>query len=343
MAINKIITNRSKTHSALKNVIKYVLQDQKVKDGYVAVTGPFEGDEITVDTVYKAFMAEKELWGKDNGRMYLHSTVSFHKDEEITPEKALEVGRRLAEEDPFYKKYQTLVAVHQDKGHLHIHLVSNTVSFVDGYKEQHNKDDIEALMRRTSALCASMGLSVTEKGKHFDGSSIKSGEIISNRTKDYRLLTNDDKQSWKTQMMVVIMDAARSAKSKAKFIALLKQHGIATTWTDTRKYITFEDADGHKCRNSTLAKSFSCPWLETKEALNEYIGTSRVDTDDVGFGEGATQSDGTTDRASARVDATILSAVGEIGDTTAQAVRATVQVSRQGTEEEKKNKRGARL
>lgn len=343
MAINKIITNHAKTHRAMKNVIKYVLQDQKVKDGYVAVTGPFVGEEITVDTVYSSFIAEKKLWGKDNGRMYLHSTVSFHKDEEITPEKALEVGRKLAEEDPFYRKYQTLIAVHQDKGHLHIHIVSNTVSFLDGYKEQHNKDDIEALMQRTSALCSSMGLSVTEKGKHFDGSQIDSGEIISNRTKDYRLLTNDDKQSWKAQMMVAIMDVAQSSKSQAQFIALLKQRGIETTWTDARKFITFEDTEGHKCRNSTLAKSFSCPWLTSKEALNEYLRETRVDTDDVGFGEGATQSDGTTDRASARVDASMLGAVGEIGDTTAQAVRAAVQVSRQGTEEEKKNKRGARL
>ena len=34
-------------------------------------------------------MDEKEIWDKPGGRMYVHSVISFHQKEKITPEEAL--------------------------------------------------------------------------------------------------------------------------------------------------------------------------------------------------------------------------------------------------------------
>lgn len=275
MAINKIITNASKTHGAMKKVIEYVLQEQKIKDRYVAVTGPYATTEINVNNVMQAFVAEKQLWNKDSGRMYMHSTVSFHKSEKITPQQALEFGTKLAEDDPFYKGFQTLVVVHQDTDRIHIHFLSNTVSYIDGHKEQHNKKDIEGLMQRTSELCRKMGLSVAEKGKHFCGSTMETGEITSNRTKIYRLLCNNKKESYLVNTMVAIDSAARKAKDRDEFIKVMQEQGYKVNWSDTRKYITFEDAEGHKVRNSTLGRTFNVEWLQGKEMLDEHIRETR--------------------------------------------------------------------
>ena len=57
------------------------------------VTGPYCHDEINYDLVYRTFLEEKKMWDKDSGRMYAHNIISWHKDEQITPEQALEFGK----------------------------------------------------------------------------------------------------------------------------------------------------------------------------------------------------------------------------------------------------------
>ncbi|WP_168171685.1 hypothetical protein [Oribacterium sp. C9] len=48
MAINKVVNSKSaKTKKALRNVIVYVLNDDKVRDGYVDITGPYPEEKIT--------------------------------------------------------------------------------------------------------------------------------------------------------------------------------------------------------------------------------------------------------------------------------------------------------
>ena len=45
----------------MRNVLGYVLRDDKVKEGYIDITGPFNYDEISCDNVYQAFLDEKRL------------------------------------------------------------------------------------------------------------------------------------------------------------------------------------------------------------------------------------------------------------------------------------------
>ena len=53
------------------------------------------------------------MWDKDTGRMYAHNIISWHKDEQITPDQALEFEKQFAE--TWFSGFQTLVAVHKDK------------------------------------------------------------------------------------------------------------------------------------------------------------------------------------------------------------------------------------
>ena len=117
MAINKVVNHGSKSHSGMKNVIGYVLRDDKVREGYVRITGPYPDEEITAAGVYKSFLDEKRLWDKDSGRMYAHNVISFHRDEKITPAECLEIGEQFA--DRFFPRHQSLIGVHQDRDHIH--------------------------------------------------------------------------------------------------------------------------------------------------------------------------------------------------------------------------------
>lgn len=265
MAITKVINKPAKTHAGLRNVIEYVLRDDKVKEGYMDILGP-SPNELGWNSVYNAFVDEKKIWGKDNGRMCAHYVLSFHKDEDVTPEQVLEIARELAEK--MFAGHQVLITVHQDKGHLHAHIVVNTVSYLDGKKLQSGPEDLQALKDLTNDLCKERGLSVAEKGKHFDGTAIEEGEGIAWDKNTYHLI-NSGKPSYLIDCALAVQDSAEDAESRDDFIEAMESRGWSVTWSDKLKHITFKDQEGNKVRDTTLSKTFSLN-LTKERLLDEF-------------------------------------------------------------------------
>lgn len=255
MAITKAINKSTKSRAAMRNCIEYVLRENKIKDGLVFITGPYEYDAIDYDRVYQSFMREKELWKKDGGRMYAHHVISFHKDEEITPEQALEFGKEFA--DRWFESFGCLVSVHQDKNHIHIHFVTNSVSYIDGYKLHATKKDLEKMKQLTNDMCRERNLSVAEKGRHFDGTIIPPGFISTWNQDKYKLIKNDPKQCFIFDCIKAIMDVMKTCRDRNEFIAKMKEKGWDVNWKDSRKNITFIDESGQKVRDSNLSKTFN--------------------------------------------------------------------------------------
>ena len=267
MAINKVVNKSTKTHGAMRNVIAYVLRNDKVKEGYVDITGPYEPEIINWDNVYQAFLREKRLWGKDTGRMYAHNIISFHKDEIVTPEVCMSIGRAFA--DKFFAEHQNLIGVHHDKDHLHIHIITNSVSFVDGRKLHQTKRDLERQKTFTNKLCKELGLSVTEKGKHFDGSIMDEGEICAWNKDKYNLLRSETKKSFVADCAIAIMDSVPESENREGFIRAMAGRGWSVNWQDSRKHIVFTNENGDKVRDSNIAKTFNMT-IGKEELLNEF-------------------------------------------------------------------------
>ena len=268
MAINKVINRKTNSHGALRNVIEYVLRDEKVKEGYVVIDGPYSGDTINYDGVYRDWLSEKQLWEKDSGRMYVHNVISFHKDEQVTPEQVLEIGKAFAER--FFSGHQYLIAVHQDRDHLHCHIVTNTVSYLDGKKLHQTKKDLEKQKEFTNQLCLSLGLSVAEKGKHFDGSAIEAGEITAWNKDKYNLLINDSRKSFVAECALSILDAVPLSANREDFISAMEERGWSVQWEDSRKHIVFRDRDGNKVRDTTIEKAFAGMKANKEDLTREF-------------------------------------------------------------------------
>ena len=254
MAINKTINKRTNTHGAMRNCIEYVLRQDKTSELLTYVTGPYCHDEINYDLVYRTFLEEKKMWNKDSGRMYAHNIISWHKDEQITPEQALEFGKEFAEN--WFSGFQTLMAVHKDKDHIHCHLVTNSVSYEDGRKLHNTRKDLECMKQLTNQMCRERELTVAEKGKHFDGSQIEKGEVIAWSKDKYNLFRQQVKDSFVADCAMAVLKALENCISKEKFIEKMKQFGWNVNWTEKRKHITFQNQDGKKVRDSNLSKTF---------------------------------------------------------------------------------------
>ena len=267
MAVNKTINKRTNTHGAMRNCIEYVLRQDKTSELLTYVTGPYRHDEIDYDLVYRTFLEEKKMWNKDTGRMYVHNIISWHKDEQITPDQALEFGKEFAEK--WFSGFQTLVAVHKDKDHIHCHLVTNSVSYEDGRKLHNTRKDLERMKQLTNQMCRERGLTVTEKGKHFDGSQIEKGEVIAWSKDKYNLFRQQVKESFVADCAMAVLKALENCISKEKFIEKMKQFGWNVNWTEKRKHITFQNQVGKKIRDSNLSKTFHLD-ISKEDLENEF-------------------------------------------------------------------------
>ena len=251
----------------MRNCIEYVLREDKTNQGLVYVTGPFSADEITYDSVYQSFLEEKKLWGKDSGRMYAHNIISWHKEENITLQQAFAFGKEFVEK--WFDGFQTLIGVHKDRDHVHLHLVTNTVSYEDGHKLHNSRKDLERMKEMTNQMCVEHGLTVAQKGKDFHGNALEEGHVRAWSKDKYHLLLDDQKKSHVAECALAVMETREQSCSKDEFVKGMAIRGWSTTWTDSRKNITFENEEGKKVRDSNIAKTFQMD-VSKEGLLNEF-------------------------------------------------------------------------
>ena len=328
MAVNKTINKRTNTHGAMRNCIEYVLRQDKTSELLTYVTGPYRHDEIDYDLVYRTFLEEKKMWNKDTGRMYAHNIISWHKDEQITPEQAFEFGKEFAEK--WFSGFQTLVAVHKDKEHIHCHLVTNSVSYEDGRKLHNTKKDLERMKQLTNQMCRERGLTVAEKGKHFDGSQIEKGEVIAWSKDKYNLFRQQVKDSFVADCAMAVLKALENCISKEKFIEKMKQFGWNVNWTEKRKHITFQNQDGKKVRDSRATEELRNYYRE----LDATIADARGITDQAQSGEGYSR---TEFRESERVHANTEKADTDTGRRETDDLIRQAEIARRSSEINRRN------
>ena len=263
------------THESMRNCLKYVLLPSKTDDTISYVIGPYDSDTVDYDSVYQSFIRNKDEWNKDRGRMYIHSVISFPKDEQITPEQALDFAIRFAEKT--YSGYQCAIAVHTDKEHIHCHMVTDTVSFIDGRKFQKSNKDLQADKDYCNSLCEEYNLSIAQKGKRADGTAIAPGDIIAWDKDKYHLLTDSTKPSYVADCGIAVLHSIERSTCKGEFIIAMASRGWAVDWNENRKNIVFINEQGKKVRGSNLLKSFNID--ATKEGLNREFDAARARTE----------------------------------------------------------------
>lgn len=164
---------------------------------------------------------------------------SFSPEENITPHQAHEIAIEFAEKA--WTGYEVLVATHCDAQHIHSHFVINSVSFENGKKLRQNPNTLKSLRALSDEICRHHNLSTLEP-YNMDGIKIS--------TREYRTAVKG--QSWKFKLMNDIDKAMNISGSKEDFINAMSIMGYSVTWTDGRKYITYQCPNKMKCRDIKL-------------------------------------------------------------------------------------------
>lgn len=180
---------------------------------------------------------------------------------EVTPEQAMQIGEELC--DRYLKgDYQYVIAVHNDKDHLHCHIIFNNTNLYNGlsFTTEHNQgkksERAWAELREISdEICAEHGLSLIDpKGK---GVSY------------LELLKQQEGKSWKEKLRVRIAEVMLYSRDFADFLNNCTSAGIEYVYTPQNKYkLKFKlSGDGQQrfTRAETLGEGF------TVESITEQI------------------------------------------------------------------------
>ena len=238
MATVTYIRESKQSISAMKGVIDYCCQDKKVYDE-ISNQRLVSGINCDGENAFKEFMATKKSYGKTDGMNFYQYVQSFSPEENITPHQAHEIAIEFAEKA--WTGYEVLVATHCDVQHIHSHFVINSVSFENGKKLRQNPNTLKSLRALSDEICRHHNLSTLEPYS-------KDGMKIS--TREYRTAVKG--QSWKFKLMNDIDKAMNISGSKEDFINAMSIMGYSVTWTDGRKYITYQCPNKMKCRDIKL-------------------------------------------------------------------------------------------
>lgn len=238
MATVTYIRESKQSISAMKGVIDYCCQDKKVYDE-ISNQRLVIGINCDGENAFKEFMATKKSYGKTDGMNFYQYVQSFSPEENITPHQAHEIAIEFAEKA--WTGYEVLVATHCDAQHIHSHFVINSVSFENGKKLRQNPNTLNSLRALSDEICRHHNLSTLEPYS-------KDGMKIS--TREYRTAVKG--QSWKFKLMNDIDKAMNISGSKEDFINTMSIMGYSVTWTDDRKYITYQCPNKMKCRDIKL-------------------------------------------------------------------------------------------
>lgn len=282
MAIIKVCNKHS-----FKQTLKYVGRDHANAKGEKKPAAYTSGILCSDDTkgAIQDFWLTQKCYNKTTGRSAIEIIQSFPANEKITAEQVHKIGLELATAISYLQGYQVFVATHNDQqhGNLHNHIVVNAVSLEDGKKIQLPPAALPEIKSINDRICRAYGLSVPTKGKTVTGAVRDTP--TANKKDTYAILTAAEHggESYVRDIGVKVINAADVATNRDAFIDRLQQQGVGVVWSDSRKYITFEDLrrkkkgeKKYKIRDKKLSQYYNV--IINKESLEDGFKTNAART-----------------------------------------------------------------
>ena len=215
----KYVMNKEKTTAvSLQDALDYASNRDKTEKSC------FESSyACTLETAFADMRQTKEHWHKSGGVQGYHLVQSFAAGE-VTPELAHQIAKELADR-VLGGRYEYVIGTHLNTGHIHSHIVWNSVSRIDGKKYHSNGKSYVTQIRAVSdELCRKYKLSVidTENSNHV--------------AKPYAewLAEKSNQPTWRTAIRQDVDDAIRQSLTWRQFVAALQDKGYELRFN--RKY-----------------------------------------------------------------------------------------------------------
>lgn len=241
-------TSRGQNAKSLEEAVDYALNRAKTEQDL------FESAiACTCKTAFEDMCRIKEMWHKTGGVQGFHLVQSFAAGE-VTPELAHQIGKEFAEQ-LLQGRYQAVISTHLNTGHIHNHIVWNSVAIQDGKKYHSNAKSYYTEVRaKSDALCRKYGLSVISSPESERGK----------RQYAKWQAEQEDRPTWKAAIQQDVDSVIAQVLTWNQFVRALEEKGY--TLRMNRKYITLQPpGKARPVRFKTLGKNY------TPEAIRRRI------------------------------------------------------------------------
>ena len=146
-AVKYVINKEKTTAVSLQDALDYAANRDKTEQSC------FESSyACTLETAFADMRQTKERWHKSGGVQGYHLVQSFAAGE-VTPELAHRIAKELADR-VLGGRYEYIIGTHLNTGHIHSHIVWNSVSRIDGKKYHSNgKSYVTEIRAVSDELC----------------------------------------------------------------------------------------------------------------------------------------------------------------------------------------------
>ena len=228
----------------LSNQLKYLQKEGKTRENLK------EGINCNVENVEREFNTIKLLHGKTEGKQYYHFTQAFSPGDNITPEKANELGKEWIQNN--IKYHQIYIVTHIDKSHIHNHFVINSVNMENGNKLQISPKKLFEMKNDSNRICAREGLTQIDVNKKAD---IK--KTMAELGMELRGIT-----TWKDEVRQCI-DFARERSNNLEELKDNLKENFKITIRETQNSISFKHPEqGKSVRGKKLGNKYTKEELE---------------------------------------------------------------------------------
>ena len=206
----KYVMNKEKTTAvSLQDALDYAANRDKTEQSC------FESSyACTLETAFADMRQTKERWHKLGGVQGYHLVQSFAAGE-VTPELAHQIAQELADR-VLGRRYEYVIGTHLNTGHIHSHIVWNSVSRIDGKKYHSNgKSYVTEIRAVSDELCRKYKLSVidTENSNHV--------------AKPYAewLAEKNNQPTWRTAIRQDVDEAIQQSLTWRQFLSAMERKG----------------------------------------------------------------------------------------------------------------------
>ena len=244
----KYVMNKEKTTAvSLQDALDYAANRDKTEQSC------FESSyACTLETAFADMRQTKERWHKSGGVQGYHLVQSFAAGE-VTPELAHQIAKELADR-VLGGRYEYVIGTHLNTGHIHSHIVWNSVSCVDGKKYRSNyKSYVTEIRAVSDELCRKYKLSVidTENSKHVAKPYVE------------WLAEKNGQPTWRTAIRQDVDDAIQQSLTWRQFLNALERNGYEVRMG--RKYPVLRPSGKERfVRFKTLGKRYTPEAIQTR-------------------------------------------------------------------------------
>ena len=254
IAILKAINSKATGKGSSKGLEDYLNKEKALKTGI----------DCDCDNWSTDFRLTKAVFDNLDGRQYKHFTQAFEKESGLSQEEVHKAGIDLVKMCKQFEGFQAVVITHNDKEHLHNHIVINSVNSETGKKFRMSNSELKTLKKNMDKYL--------KQEFNLEPTKAKEGIVKTQDTKTHQAIKRaleSDYESFTLNLAKDIKKSLDESTTQEELKANLEKKDIKMDISESHNIIMFVDKNKKKVSSKKLNQIFGVEF--DKESLEKTL------------------------------------------------------------------------